>query len=195
MNIEIIGLIGVIGSGKDYLCNTYTDKGFKRLAFADSSKDLLWEVLQWKPISEKEEMDFKDSYKLYIDNNKNDFHRISGRELIINFSEKLKQNFGKDIWIDNLILKIKKGIIKNYNKFIISDVRFIEEVYKINDFCSYRDKEFKDKVNLQFIFCNYKSNRYNIINNPSELLAQSLIKKGYDHLNVIPIEELLYKKL
>lgn len=195
MNIDIVGLIGVIGSGKDYLSNTYLDKGFKRLAFADSSKDLLWEVLQWKPISEKEEIDFKDSYKLYIDNNKNDFHRISGRELIISFSEKLKENFGKDIWIDNLIMKIKKGIVKEYNKFIITDVRFVDEVYKIKDFCSYREKEYKDKVNLKFVFCNYNSDRYSIINNPSEFLAQSLIKKGYEHLSVIPIEELLYKKL
>jgi uncharacterized protein YcgL (UPF0745 family) len=185
MNIDIVGFIGVIGSGKSYETNKLKNQGYKHLSFAECSKDLLWEVIQWKPMSEKEESDFKDSYKLYIDNNKNDYHYISGRNLIINFSQKLKENFGKNVWVDHLLMKIKKGIINDYNKFVISDVRFYNEIYAIQDYCNYRRKEFNDKVNLKFIFCNYKSDRYCVLDTESEKLAQDLLKKGYDHLQII----------
>jgi len=185
MNIEIIGLIGVIGSGKDYLSDTYVNYGFKKLSFAECSKDLLWEVLEWKPVSHEQENEFKDSYKLYIDNNKNESHSISGRNLIINFSEKIKQYTNEKIWSDMLIMKMKKGIINGYNKFVISDVRFKYEIEGIKNYYNYRRIEYRDNISLKFIFCNYKSERYCITNDKSEMLAQDLIKKGYEHLDII----------
>jgi len=189
MKIEIIGLIGVIGSGKTYLSNTYKNQGFQELSFAQSCKDLLWEVLQWKPVSQEEENKFKDEYEICI-KNKNDSYNISGRNLIINFSERIKENVSKSIWADLLITKIKKGIINDYNKFIISDVRFFNEVLALKNFYDYRRIDHRDQIELKFIFCNYKSDRYSIIDDKSEHLAQKMLKKGYEHLDVIPLEHL-----
>lgn len=189
MKLEIIGLIGVIGSGKTYLSNTYKNEGYKELSYAESSKELLWEILEWKPVSQEEENKFKDRYKIVIQG-ENDSYNISGRNIIINFSEKIKQSVSKTIWSDLLITKIKKGIINDYNKFIISDIRFSYEASAIKNFCDYRRIDHRDQVDFKFIFCNYKSNRYSILDNKNEHLAQGLIKKGYDHLDIVPYQEL-----
>lgn len=192
MEINIVGLIGVIGSGKSFRQIEYKEKNYIPINFADSVKDLLWDTLNWKPSSLKEERDFKDSYSVTIMNSfkikDSLITSITGRQLLINFAENMKSVINKNVWVDQTILKIKRNINEGYENFVIGDVRFYNEISALQELKYYREKEFKDSVNLNFIFCNYKSNSYKIKENEqSEELAIQFLEKGYKDGEIIQI--------
>lgn len=192
MEINIVGLIGVIGSGKSFKQIEYQEKNYKPINFADSVKDFIWKVLKWTPPSLKEEREFKDSYTLNILNSLKikDYlvHSLTGREFIINFAENMKSLVGKDIWVNQTVLKIKKSINEGHGNFVIGDVRFYNEISALQDLKIYREREFNDKVNLSFIFCNYMSNSYKVNKEEdSEKLAIQYLEKGYKDGQIIQI--------
>src|SRR5690606_27151711 len=90
-------------------------------------------------------------------------HISSGRDLLIKIGDGFRNKFYKDIWIDAW----KKSIINSgADKIVVSDCRYLNEVFKILEETSYSSK---------FYFCNYSSDRYRILDNESEWLAQQLI--------------------
>lgn len=192
LQIEIIGIIGVIGSGKSYKQKQYIDQGFAEINFADAPKELIYSALNWKPESKESERLFKDSYNVSLMDvskipNKL-INSLSGRQFLINLSQKLKTLVHENIWIDQTIINLNRLLFKGFTKFVISDVRFYNELYALKNFKYYREKEFYDKVDLKFIFSNYKSESYTINRGDiSEELAISFLDKGYSDGEIIKI--------
>ena len=105
-NIVLIGLHGKAGSGKDFigdiLCKKY---GFKRFAFADPLKEHCKKDHGW-------------------DGKKDD----NGRKLLqIEGTEKHRTN-NENVWLDRLDKDIDLAVDDGYNRFVITDSRFPNEL-------------------------------------------------------------------
>lgn len=192
LEINVVGLIGVIGSGKSFRQIEYQENNYLPVNFADSPKEFLWNTIGWKPGSLKEEREFKDAYTINLLNSLKIkdtlIHSLSGREVLVNFAENMKSLVGKDVWVEQTLLKIKRGINKGLDKFVIGDVRFYNEIEALKDLKVYREKEFKDTFKLEFIFCNYKSQNYKVNREQiSESLAIQYLDKGYKDGEIIEI--------
>lgn len=191
MQIEIIGLIGVIGSGKSYKQKKYVEEGFFELNLADSMKEFIWSVIDWTPSDKHQERLFKDSYGVSIltqDIPNRLVHSISGRNFLINFGQKMKTLTHDNIWIEKTVMKINRQINNKVNKFVIGDVRFYNEVSGLKNLKYYREKEYDDKVDLKFIFSDYRSESYQVNREePSEKFAISFLDKGLSDGEIINI--------
>jgi hypothetical protein len=191
--IEVIGYIGVIGSGKSYNTELRLKEGYLNINFADKVREICWGVLGWEPQNNLEYELFKKSVitkKLnYFDNKDNltllgeaDF--ITGRELLIRIGDGFRNKFYEDIWIDSWIKSVKKS---NSNKIVVSDCRYLNEVFKILQ---------EPSFDSRFIFCNYKSGRYQILDNESEWMSQKLLDfyKDQEEIDIRDFYELLKVK-
>lgn len=188
LEIKIVALVGVVGSGKSFRQIEYQENNYKPINFADAAKEFLWSTLKWKPSDITQERDFKDSYSLNINNKGELVSSISGREFLINFTQNMKSLVNQDIWAENTILKIKRNINNGFDKFVVGDLRFENEISALKNLKHEREKEFGDIVDLQFIFCNYKSKHYKIIRDSvSEKLSLSLLDKNFQDGEIINI--------
>ena len=170
--VEIIGLVGVIGSGKSYRAKKLTEQGYIELTLADEVKKLSHDLLNIS-IPKNKLTVFKDKGKISIVGD-NILSNLDVRQFYINVGQKLKTYLNNEnIWIDKLIEKIKIKISEGHTKIVISDVRFQ------NEFSSLIKLAIPNyELYLKMVFCNYKSSRYKIINSDSEQFAQSFIAKG-----------------
>lgn len=177
--IEIVGLIGVIGSGKSYRARVLCQLGFIELTLADEVKALSHELLNIH-IPQNKLTSFKDKGKISIVG-ENILSNLDVRQFYINVGQKLKSHLNNEnIWIDKLIEKIKIRISQGYTKIVISDIRFPNELSSLA-------KLGIPDYDLKIIFCNYKSSRYKILDSDSEKFAQSFIEKGFqdgDEINL-----------
>lgn len=171
--IDIIGLVGVIGSGKSHKARALSQSGFIELTLADEVKHLSHELLNIN-IPQNKLTSFKDKGKISIVG-ENILSNLDVRQFYINVGQKLKLHLNNEnIWIDKLIEKIKFKISKGHNKIVISDIRFPNE---LSSLVKLQIPNYD--LNLKIIFCNYKSSRYKIIDSDSEHFAQSFIEKGF----------------
>jgi hypothetical protein len=123
--MKVILINGLKRSGKDFSANILLEKlpNSEKIAFADPIKRILSNTLG---ISIDEFDNFKNNY---YDINY-DGISLSFRELIQNFGESVKNEFGNDIWAKTTkdkILKSKKDYV------IISDFRFLVEYESLKD--------------------------------------------------------------
>lgn len=115
--MEIIGLTGKAGVGKDYLATNYLmDKNTILLAFGDILKQ---ELINNYGLSIEE---------LYINKTQ------ETRFILQIYSNKLCKKSNENYFVDKLENMIKMFNIKGYNKFIITDVRFNNEAEMIKKY-------------------------------------------------------------
>jgi hypothetical protein len=170
--IDIICLVGVIGSGKSYRAKRLAEQGYIELTLADEVKKLSHDLLNISIPKNKLTL-FKDKGKISVVG-ENILSNIDVRQFYINVGQKLKIYFNNEnIWIDKLIEKIKIRLSEGHTKIVISDVRFQNEFLSLIKLIipNY-------ELSLKMIFSNYKSSRYKIIDSDSEQFAQSFINKG-----------------
>jgi len=134
MTRSIIGLVGLIGSGKgtvsDYLVNNY---GFITESYAKSVKDCVSSIFGWpRHLLEgdtqesrvfREQVDEWWSYALDIPN-------FTPRYMLQQFgTDIMREHFNREIWIHS----VRKRILSSENNIVISDVRFPNEYNMIKD--------------------------------------------------------------
>lgn len=128
----IIGITGLIGSGKDTLANYLVDfHGFKRLSFAESLKDAAAAVFNWpRDMLEgttaqsrlwREQVDQWWAQRLNLPH-------LTPRWVLQHWgTEVFRQGFHEDIWVASVEAKIAAST----DDIVITDARFANEVMAI----------------------------------------------------------------
>jgi hypothetical protein len=141
MSRQIIGLVGLIGSGKNTVANfLIEDHNFKQASFAGSLKDAVSAIFGWpRHLLEGdtlESREFREKVDESWQRSIGDIPLIAGREvtprLILQLmgTEVLRKNFHSDIWVLSVIKKIETDANSSY---VISDVRFKNEMKMLED--------------------------------------------------------------
>jgi dephospho-CoA kinase len=166
---EIIAFLGRAGSGKDYQCSLLQQEGYKKLAFADILREMAFHTLG---IDYEWGMQHYDELKATELYNGQNF-----RHILENLGSGIRR-YNKDFFVDAVIQKILND--EENTKFCISDLRYTNEAKKL--YIAIQDG------NLKFIFCNYRSDRYQEVNNhESALLANELCRRGYKDLQELSL--------
>lgn len=128
--MEIIGICGFVGSGKDTFTDMLVEHGYVKLSFSSILKDVLSIIFNWdRNLLEglthesrlfRETVDIWWSYELKIQN----FTPRLAMTLI--GTDLFRNKFNDNIWI----LAIKRKL-QNYKKVVISDCRFNNEIQMI----------------------------------------------------------------
>jgi hypothetical protein len=128
----IIGLSGYAQSGKDTVANILVEKhGYRRIAFADPIRKLLYEMDPLVPKGYGEGVinyrlqDLVDSYGW--DKVKVDFPEV--RRLLQELGVGARTLFGDTFWINEALYDVASD-----DKVVVSDVRFENEARWIQDF-------------------------------------------------------------
>lgn len=169
--IDIIGLIGVIGSGKSYTASQLVNNGYIEVVIADAVKKLAHDLLNIE-IDPKDALRLKDLSTISVSNFP---FEIGMRDYYINVGQKLKTFFNNNkLWIQKSIETITEKIKSGHTRIVVSDVRFPVEVSELRSF-----QLDGYKIKVKFIFCNYQSNRYKLIDSESEMMAKHFLSLGY----------------
>ena len=144
--MDRLAFMGESGSGKDFLTDILKNKGYKRISFSDSLKEIASSIYPWL---EKDYPPFEKEQPLNIVTEYNQKITLTPREIW------LKLNFLRDI-DDNIFIRILENKLKTLDKVIISDIRTkgeyefclknnfkviyidpIKKIYEPNDFDDY----------------------------------------------------------
>ena len=171
---KVIAFCGVEKSGKDYSCQRLMmTKGFKKLAFADSLRDIAFHVLGYK---------YEDGMKEYEELKKTKvFKDLNFRNILENLGSAVRK-YDRDFWARTVI----KGISETVKNVCISDMRYPNEYRVLKKYCDAND------IELKVVFCNYKSPDYRA-DNPHESagLANYLLSKGYKDQEYVKEEDII----
>lgn len=170
---EIIAFLGRAGSGKDYQCSLLQEKGYKKLAFADALREMAFRTLGLDYEWGMQHYDELKTTELYNGQN--------FRHILENLGSGIRQ-YSSNFFVDVVINKIIND--NDYDKFCISDLRYVNEAERLYDALPFS--------NLKFIFCDYHSERYQEVNNhESATLANLLCEAGYKDLQELSLQDIL----
>lgn len=172
---QVVAFIGRAGSGKDYQAQLLEKKGYTRIAFADALRDITAQIVRW-PLDEL--------LKIYDDFKKGDvFPGYTGREILENVGSAIRK-YDPQFWVNAAQLTITQNELK---KVVISDMRYINEYFQMQQFCNQHGFEFK------CIFCDYHSDRYQEVNNhESAWLSNFFAQNGYKDLQEINEDDIQF---
>jgi hypothetical protein len=182
LDYDIVATIGPIGSGKDTTCNKLvTSHNFWRLDFKTAMLQALWKILGWEPQDLKGYEKFKKSK---FENSSFADLNFSGRDLLERFATDCVRDY---LGLNNIWMDLWNSVYLNYyqsKKVCIGDCRFENEVRFLIELSE------KENKKLAFIFCDFKSSRYdNSGTHESRKLAQILKNLGCKDQQIIsPLE-------
>ena len=125
----LIGLVGLIGSGKDTVAECLVNNhGYQRDSFAKSLKDAVSVIFGWDRAllegATQESRMWRERIDPYWSNNLN--KAITPRYILQYWgTEVMRGNFHDSIWIDSFIARYNGG------KIVLSDTRFVNEIETI----------------------------------------------------------------
>lgn len=131
MERKIVGITGLIGSGKDSFSKEFIDAGYYKISFADTLKDAVSVIFGWDremlsgstPESriQRETVDEYWSSKLKFD--------VTPRWVLQNLgTDVIRHYFNDNIWVYSAERKIL-----DHDKVIITDCRFMNEIDMIRE--------------------------------------------------------------
>jgi hypothetical protein len=127
---KIIGLIGLIGSGKNTVAEYLVDQyGFRRDSFARSLKDACSVIFDWERImlegNTKESREWREEVDHWWAEKMNMPNFSPRLALQVIGTDALRNNFHPDLWFLTLQNRIRKNPDQHV---VISDVRFPNEI-------------------------------------------------------------------
>ena len=129
--MNIIGLVGFIGSGKDTVAKILTQNGCVQDSFASPLKELCASVFGW-PLEmlqgdTVESRDFRETPDIFWSRKLGIDHFTPRLALQLLGTEVMRDHFNQDIWINSLEYRLR---MKNadYPCVVISDARFQNEL-------------------------------------------------------------------
>ena len=122
--INLVGLTGLAGCGKDTLAEMISNKGWVRVAYADALKDMCIDYLG---------LSKEDAYTQEGKVKYNEFWGMTNREILQKVgTDAMRTGFHSDVWIKIAQLKIQK-LLEEGKKVIVTDARFDNEAKLIED--------------------------------------------------------------
>jgi hypothetical protein len=129
----IVGILGLIGSGKNTVAQILVDDyGFEKVSFASSLKDAVAAIFGWPRHLLEGDTDQSRVWREQPDAywSRVMQHEVTPRWVLQHIgTDVMRNHFHKDIWVHSLIKRLEDP---NKN-FVISDVRFLNEVDVIHD--------------------------------------------------------------
>lgn len=191
---KLVCMIGVIGAGKDYRAKQLVKQGYAQINFADTLRELAWEILGFVP--EDYERFKKQEFIIYSEKRSERVtftHIRDGRSMLQNLGTAMRKRepeFFSYGWFDKVF-----DLLSDYKNVVCSDLRHINELKTALDV----DQEVfgvgKDEIqflaDVEFVFCDYRSDRYEPDNaHESEHLAQRILKDGHKDGDILTVEYL-----
>ena len=129
----IIGLCGLIGSGKGTVADVLVEQGYEKISFADKLKDGVASVFNWDRQMLEGDTDESREWRETIDTfwTQETGRTITPRLVLQEYgTDCMRKGFYDGIWVS----LTKQHILQNPNKnFIIPDVRFPNEIKMIKE--------------------------------------------------------------
>lgn len=123
--MNVIGLTGKAGSGKDTVASFLKQDGWVCIAFADALKHI---CIDYLGLTEN------DVYTQQGKEQYNDFWKMTNREILQKFgTDALRNHFSKEIWTKIAEIKIK-SLLQQGKRVVITDVRFDNEAEFVRQF-------------------------------------------------------------
>lgn len=192
MKYKVIGLIGVNGSGKDFkakeLESEFEDS--KIFDFSDGVRDYTFHFLGGRPIGDLAYDEFKKGdNNIFLGKNRN--RVVKGRQFLDNVGKKMRdydENFWVNYTVNDALDYFYDGQKTN---FIFGSCRYFNEITGVIKFYNKVLEESNGLFDLEFIFCDYKSEKYD--DSPKEY--QKLALYFRDELNCSHYENVTEKVL
>ena len=128
----IIGICGLIGSGKGTVADILVDQGFKKVSFADKLKDGVSTIFSWDRAMLEGDTDESRTWREQPD----DFWsaetkmEVTPRLVLQLFgTDCMRNGFDDGVWVSLL----KKTILDNPGNYVVPDVRFENEIAMLRD--------------------------------------------------------------
>lgn len=131
MERKIIGVTGIIGSGKDSFSKPFIEAGFQKISFADTLKDAVSAIFGWDRDmlsgDTVESREFREQIDEYWSTKLN--KDVTPRWVLQNVgTDVFRKYFDDNIWIYSAEKKIL-----NHEKVIVTDCRFVNEIKLIRN--------------------------------------------------------------
>ena len=128
----IIGICGLIGSGKGTVADVLVEQGYKKVSFADKLKDGVAAIFGWDRTMLEGDTDDSRSWREEEDVfwTEETGRTITPRIVLQEFgTECMREGFHNGVWVSLL----KKHVIDNPGYYVVPDVRFRNEQNMIRD--------------------------------------------------------------
>lgn len=123
---DVVCMLGLFGSGKNYQAQKFIQAGYKEIAFADPLRKTLYNILGYTP----EDYDLFKKSTLYAEVQRRIFKykkRVTtGRTMLQNLGTVFKQLWGEGFWAKQWY----KSVLECDTNVVCSDVRFPIEIKK-----------------------------------------------------------------
>lgn len=126
----IIGICGLIGSGKGTVADILVDQGFKKVSFADKLKDGVSTIFGWDRAMLEGDTDGSREWREQRDDYWSDETQmeVTPRLVLQLFgTDCMRDGFYDGVWVSLL----KKTILDNPGNYVVPDVRFENEIEMI----------------------------------------------------------------
>ena len=128
----IIGICGLIGSGKGTVADILVEQGFTKVSFADKLKDGVATIFGWDRALLEGDTDESRSWREQTDNfwTQETGRTITPRVVLQEFgTECMREGFDNGVWVSLL----KKYLLDNPGYYVVPDVRFRNEQNMIRE--------------------------------------------------------------
>ena len=128
----IIGICGLIGSGKGTVADILVDQGFKKVSFADKLKDGVSTIFGWDRAMLEGDTDESRTWREQPDDfwSSETKMEVTPRLVLQLFgTDCMRNGFDDGVWVSLL----KKTILDNPGNYVVPDVRFENEIAMLRD--------------------------------------------------------------